>query len=123
MTNVEIDLVEETKLLGVTMDCKLSWSNHIDPTVARMGRGMSIIKRCSAFLTTLSTRQVLQALFLLHLDYCSVMWSGATKRDLGKLQLAQNRTARLALANINDMHVHLPWLKVDERLHDHYLFS
>ena len=56
-----------------------------------------------------------------HLDYCSVVWSGATKRDSGKLQLAQNRAARLALgytkrANINNMHVNLSWLKVEERL-------
>ena len=48
------------------------------------------------------------------------MWSGATKRDLGKLQLAQNRAAWLALkstwgANVNDMHVNLSWLKVEER--------
>ena len=86
------------------------WSKHIDTTVAKMGRSLSIIKCFSAFLTTLSTRQVLQAIVLSHLDYCSVVWSGATKRDLGKLQLAQNRAAWLALgctqrANINNMHV------------------
>jgi hypothetical protein len=91
MNNVE---VEVTKLLGVTLDCKLSWSKHIDTTVAK---SLPIIKHCSALLTTLSTRQVLQALVLSHLDYCSVVWSVATKRDLGKLQLAQNRAARLAL--------------------------
>ena len=86
-----------------------------------MGRRLSIIKRWSTFLTTLSTRQVLQARVLSHLDYCSVLWSVATKRDLGKLQLAQNRAARLALgctqrANMNNMHVNLSWLKVEERL-------
>ena len=74
----------------------------------------------SAFLATLS-RQVLQALVLSHLDYCSVVWSGATKRDLGKLQLTQNSAARLVLkctprANINNMHVNLSWLNVEERL-------
>ena len=84
--------VEVNKLLGVNLDCKLSWSKHVDATVAKMGRSLSIIKRCSAFLTTLSTRQVLQALVLSHLDYCSIMWSGATKRDLVKL----HRAARLA---------------------------
>ena len=52
---------------------------------------MSIIMCCSA-LTALSTRQVLQALGLSHLDYCSVVLSSATKKDL-----AQNREARLAL--------------------------
>ena len=62
INNVEIEQVKVTKLLGVTLDCKLSWSKHIDTTVAKMGRSLSIIKHCSTFLTTLSTRQVLQAL-------------------------------------------------------------
>jgi hypothetical protein len=84
MKNVEIVQFEGTKLLVVTPDCKLSWSKHVDTTVAKMGRSLSITKRYSAFLTTLSTRQVLQGLFLSHLDYCAVVWSGATKRDLGK---------------------------------------
>ena len=120
MNNLAIEQVEETKLLGVTLDCKWSWSKHIDTTVARMGRILSIIKCLSTFLTALSTRQVLQALVLSHLDYCSVVWSGATKRDLGKLQLAQNRAARLALgctqrAYINNMHVNPSWFNVEER--------
>ena len=38
MNNVEIEQIEETKLLGVSLDCKLSWSKHIDAMVATMGR-------------------------------------------------------------------------------------
>ena len=80
-----------------------------------------MIRLCSTSLTALSTRQVLQALVWLHLNFCSVVWSGTTKRDLGKLPLAQNRAARLALgctqrAGINNMNVNLSWLKVEERL-------
>jgi hypothetical protein len=89
--------------------------------VVKMGRGLSIIKRCSAFLRTHSTKQVLQALVLSYRDYCPVIWSSAAKKDLVKLQLAQNRVARLALhcnqrANINTMHSSLYCLKVEERL-------
>jgi hypothetical protein len=83
INNVETEQVEMTKLLGVTLDCKLP--KNIDAVVAKMERSLSIIKQCSAFLATLSTRQILQALVLSHLDYCSVVWSGATKKDLGKL--------------------------------------
>jgi hypothetical protein len=40
---------------------------------------------------------------------------------MGKLQLTQNKEAWMALkctwrANINDMHVNLSWLNVDDRL-------
>jgi hypothetical protein len=43
------------------------------------------------------------------------------KTDLAKLQLAQNRGARLAFhcnvrANINNMHASLSWIRVEERL-------
>ena len=30
MNGVSVEQVEETKLLGVTLYCKLSWSKHID---------------------------------------------------------------------------------------------
>ena len=93
------------------LDCKLSWSKHIDTTVTKMGRCMSMLRSCSAFLTALSTTvRSYRPFFVSHLDYCSVVWSNATKRDLGKLKLAQNRAARLALgctqrANIKNMSI------------------
>ncbi|CDQ60518.1 unnamed protein product [Oncorhynchus mykiss] len=43
INHVEIEQVEMTKLLGVTLDCKLSWSKHIDAVVAKMGRSLSIL--------------------------------------------------------------------------------
>jgi hypothetical protein len=51
MNVVGFEQVEETKFLGVTLDCKLSWSKHIDSMVVKMGKCLSVIKRCSAFLT------------------------------------------------------------------------
>jgi hypothetical protein len=51
MNGVAVEQVEETKLLGVTLEYKLSWSKHIDSMVVKMRRGLSIIKRCAAFRT------------------------------------------------------------------------
>ncbi|CDQ95703.1 unnamed protein product [Oncorhynchus mykiss] len=61
--------------LYIPTNCKLSLSKHIDSKVVKMGRGLSVIKRCSAFLTPHSTKQVLQALVSSYLDYCPVIWS------------------------------------------------
>ena len=53
MNGEAVEQVEETKLRGVAFDCKLSWSTHINSMVVKMCRGLSVIKRCSAFDTTL----------------------------------------------------------------------
>lgn len=47
MNGVSVEQVEETKLLGVTLDCKRSWTRHIDSMVVKIGRGLSVVKRCS----------------------------------------------------------------------------
>lgn len=121
LNNVAVEQVHEIKLLGVTLDCTLSWSRHIEELVKKMGRNISVVKRCYSFLNPYLTKHVLQTLVLLHLDYCSVVWSGTTKKNLGKLQRVQNRAARLALcctirANVNKMQGKLFWLTVDGRL-------
>ena len=83
----------------------------------KIGRGLSIIKRCSAYLTPHSKKQVLQALVLSYLDYCPVLGLSAARKDLVKLQLAQNRAARLALHCWYKYYASsLPWLRVEERL-------
>ena len=46
LNKVAVEQVQETKLLGVTLDSKLSWSRHIDLLVQKMGRNISVVKRC-----------------------------------------------------------------------------
>ena len=59
---------------------------------------------------------VIEALVLSHLDYCPVIWSNAVKKDLEKLQLAQNRALNCPWrTNINNMHARPSWLRVDSR--------
>lgn len=47
------------------------------------------------FMTQASRVLVVQSLVLSHLDYCPVVWSGAAKKPLSKLQVVQNKAARL----------------------------
>ena len=85
MNGVAVEQVEETKLLGVTLAGH--GKKYIDSMVVKMGRGLSVIKRCSDFLTSHFTKQVLQALVLSYMDCCPVVWSSAARKDLVKLQL------------------------------------
>ena len=116
-----MEQVKEVKLLGVTIDETLSWSTQINNTVVRMINGIYAIRRSAHMLTNTTIRLVIQSLVLSNLDYCPVIWSSASKQELSKLQLAQNRAARLALhcsvrSSVDVMHARLSWMRVDERL-------
>ena len=119
--SLTVEQVKEVKLLGVTIDESLSWSTQIKKTVVRMIYGIYAIRRSAHLLTNTSVRLVIQSLVLSNLDYCPVIWSSASKQEISKLQLAQNRAARLALrcsvrSSVDDMHTRLSWMRVDERL-------
>lgn len=120
INNIALEQVKEVKLLGVILDDQLSWTHHVSNIVSKMGREVSVIKRCASFLDKHSIKQVTQALVLSHLDYCSIVWSSAIKTDIQKLQRVQNRAARMVLgcpfrANVHGMHVNLGWMKVEDR--------
>ena len=121
MSGTPIEQVKKTKLLGVLLDSQLSWSGHIDCIITKMGRGLAMVRKCSTYLTPSVMGQVIQSLVFCHLYYCPVIWSAANISDLNKLQLVQNRAARLALncstrTNIVFMHTRLSWLSVEQKL-------
>lgn len=121
LQGVAIEQVKEAKLLGVTLEGTLLWSTNINKMVAKMSRGISIIRKCAYFLTEITIKQVIQSLVLSHLDYCPAIWSSASKQELNKIQLTQNRAARLALHcsmrdSVEGMHARLLWMRVEERL-------
>ncbi len=91
----DIEQVVEANLLGVTIDEALSWATHINNLITKMSRSFSIIRGSAYFLTNTARKQVLQSLVLSHLEYCPAIWSNAPKQELNKIQLTQNRAARL----------------------------
>lgn len=116
-----IEQVEKVKLLGMVIDNHLSWSEHIDRIIQKMGSGIHYIRQCAPYVPFKILEQVCKSLILSHLDYCSVIWASASKKDLAKLQVVQNRAARLVLGcssrtSIHKMQTTLSWLSVEKRL-------
>lgn len=119
--NEFIKQVQETKLLGVTIDNKLTWEQHVNKMCVKMGGVIASIKRCAPFLGQKVLKQLTQSLLLSNLDYCPTVWSNAKSDMIDKLQKIQNRAARLVLkrdyrANVREMHKDLTWLFVKDRL-------
>jgi len=94
---------------------------HMGHIIAKMGRGISIMRRHANVLTSNIRNYAMKALILTYLDYCPAVWSNATGKYMNKLQLILIRAAIVALRcsyrrNIILMHKDLNWLLVEDRL-------
>ena len=88
VNDVAVEQVQETKILAIISDNKLTWSKHIEKVTNKMGKSLSTIRRCRDFLPFNVRGSVIKSLVLSHLDYCSEIWSCSATSSIKKLQTA-----------------------------------
>lgn len=96
INGVDIKRVHECKHLGVIIDDNLTWNQQIDNIRKKCLKGMFMLKQCKSnhipknLLTT-----VYNAIVVPHLDYCNIVWANCGSTVSRKLQVIQNRAARI----------------------------
>ena len=90
-----IKRVASAKSLGVTVDERLSWDNHIDEKFKKIAAAKGGLKRVRPIISTASATLIYQALIQPHFDYCSSVWDGCSAKLSNKMQKLQNRAARI----------------------------
>ena len=90
-----IKRVDRTKSVGLTIDDRLSWSNHVDEICRKVSSAIGALKRIRHFISANTALQIYNALILPHFDYCSPVWDCLSSQSSDKLQKLQNRAARV----------------------------
>jgi hypothetical protein len=72
MNDVPITRSSKVKYLGVVLDDRLSWKNHIYHIQRKCGAGLASLRRLHSVLPTEVKKNLFNALVLPHLEYCSV---------------------------------------------------
>ena len=68
-------------------DCSLSWNSRTDMITAKANRMLGLIKRtCKDLKDTATLKTWYCSLVRSNLEYCSVVWSPFTKRNIDKLE-------------------------------------
>ncbi len=91
--------------LGVVIDEKLNFSDHIAKTVQSYRFALYNIKKIRPFLWEHATQLLVQALVLSRLDYCNALLAGLPASSIKPLQLIQNAAARLIFNEPKRTHV------------------
>ena len=121
---LENDLIPEdaVKDLGLTLDRKLSFDDHIVKVTASCMSILGQINRVKHVFYLELLTLVINALVFSKLLYCSSVWSSTTGKNIKKLQYIQNFAARIISGHGKYDHVtpilkELHWIPVNEHLY------
>ena len=120
----EITSSKSAKNLGVTMDCNLTYDEHVTQLTSKCIHSLCQINRVK-YLFDRRTRTlitiILNSLVFSKSLYCSSVWANTTKKNIDLLQTVQNFAARIVSGPRKFDHVtpilkQLQWLPIIKQL-------
>lgn len=102
--NVEIKRVNQTKFLGIIVDDKLTFKNHIDQVVKKISRSCGILRKVSQFVPHYVIKKLYLSIVYPHLTYGIEAWGSSGKTSLDRVINVQNKCIKLVNFSIcNDI--------------------
>ena len=95
INNCDVERVYVTKFLGVLIDHKLNWKEHIVKVNTKLCKSISIIYRASRLLNSNALYTLYCTLFLPYLSYCIEVWGNTYKTNIVPLFLKQKKVIRI----------------------------
>jgi hypothetical protein len=94
-TDESINTTNECKFLGVTVDCKLQWTSHIEQLCSRLGSAVFAIKKIKDICDTKTAKTVYFSYFHSVMTYGVLVWGGGA--DFSRAFILQKRAIRSIL--------------------------
>ena len=92
--NSSILVTKEFDMLGITIDNKLKFDNHVAEICRKVSRQIAVLKRMKKMLPFETRRDLYLAFILPHFNYCSETWNFCSKSAADKLERLNERAIR-----------------------------
>jgi len=121
INNNPIDEVKEHPYLGITINHKLTWSNHVSDITTKATRVLNVIRRTLHPCSTEVKTQAYLSLVRPKLEYAAAAWSPHTQVDVANLERVQRNAARFVLgdyqrgSSVTEMLKRLEWDTLEKR--------
>lgn len=94
INGISIERKSVAKFLGVLVDDKLSWSQHIAAIKAKMSRYIGILYKLKKVLPLKARILTFNSLVQSHINYCSLVWGCTTKNKIDSIFSTQKKAMR-----------------------------
>ena len=95
----EISILEHTKYFGVQVDQYMNWENRINHVIKKISRALGMIRQTKTFLPLTSLQTLHKSIVEPYFRFCCPIWDSCGVTVLCKLQMLQNRPARIVIDN------------------------
>lgn len=95
LNNNPVNLVHESKFLGVVIDEKLNFAKHISQITNKISRNIGIFYRIRRFFPIKARLQFYYSFIYPYLSYCVIVWGATYNVHLNNLITMQKRMIRL----------------------------
>ena len=90
-----LEQVNSTKFLGLFIDEKLTWNQHISHISLKVSKGLGIISRVRRIFPQTVLLMLYYSLIYPYLSYCCIIWGNACVSTLNRVVILQKRAIRL----------------------------
>ena len=114
-----IKRVTETKYLGLVLDEKLTYNEHVQTISNSLVKYFGIFNHIKCRVNKKTARQLYFAFVFSRIKYGIEIYGNCSEKNINKLQILQNELLKLLLqldrlTSINKLHKHLNILKIGE---------
>ena len=92
---------DSMKVLGVTLDTKLSFDKHVSDICGKASAQISVLKRLSRYLNETSRIQIYKSFISSNFTYCPAAWIFCGKKNSNKLEKLQERALRFVFSDLD----------------------
>lgn len=119
-----LEIVENSKYLGITIQSDLKWSKHIHNITTKANRTLSFLKRNLKLSNQHLKETAYFSLVRPQLEYASIVWAPWQRVDIEKIEKINRRAARFVTGNfhrtssVSSMISQLGWQQLHTRRHN-----
>ena len=95
VSNTVISMVQKTKFLGVIIDPRLNFFNHIQYIKSKVARGIGILYKCRKFFSSTTLLTLYYSFIYPYLNYCNNIWGNTFCTYLEPLVKLQKKAIRI----------------------------
>ena len=97
INNTQIERKSEARFLGIIVDDKLTWKQHIIALKSKMARYVGIMYKIRNLLPAKALLQIFHSFVQSHLNFCSIVWGFSAKSNIEALFASQKKGLRAVM--------------------------